>query len=100
MSVLKLLDIIVLAVILTCAFDALRQVKPWNEPWRAVAFVLVSTGAFGWIAYDLDGMPVWWWSLCLHTGFAIYAVLLFNGRHPIWRKRHVDSSGRSSRRTA
>jgi hypothetical protein len=85
---LQVLDIVMLSTVLVCAFDALREVTPWKEPCRAVAFALVTIGSFGWIAYDLHGLPVYWWAFSLHTGFALYAVLLFRGRS--MRRRHTD----------
>lgn len=92
MTIFGLFDIAMLAVILICAFDALRQVTPAREPFRALAFVLVTVGAFGWIACDLRGLPVHWWALSLHLGFAIYAALLFRTRN--FNRRKSDSSSR------
>lgn len=100
MTIVSVFDIVALGVILICAGEAVWQVKPRNEPIRATAFTLVTIGSFGWIAYDLHGLIVQWWAVSLHTGFAIYAVLLFRGRNPMWRKRHVDSSRGSIRRVA
>lgn len=100
MSIVSVFDMVALAVILLCAGDALRQVSPKNQPVRALAFGLVTIGAFGWIAYDIHDLPIQWWAVSLHTGFAIYAVLLFQGRNRMWRKRHVDPPRRSVRRTA
>jgi len=100
MSIVSVFDIVVLAVILLCAGDALRQVRPRRQPARALAFGLVTIGSFGWIAYDVHGLSVQWWAICLHTGFAIYAVLLFQGRNPIGRNGHARPSGRSVRPVA
>jgi hypothetical protein len=82
MTLLSMLDSALLLVILVCAFEALRVANPWKDPVRSIAFALISVGSFGWIAWNLDGAAVRWWSLCLHGGFAIYAVLLFVLRNP------------------
>lgn len=83
MTLLSLLDCALLMVILVCAFDALRVANPWRDPFRSIAFALISVGSFGWIAWNLDGATVHWWSIALHGGFAIYAVLLFVLRNPL-----------------
>ncbi|PMQ04177.1 hypothetical protein DyAD56_15930 [Dyella sp. AD56] len=99
MNYLSVLDIVLLAVILLCAGDALRQLNPFHHPIRSVAFGLVTTGSFGWIGHNAEGFPVQWWALLLHAGFAIYALLLFVGRNPLGL-RHVGTSRGSVRRVA
>jgi Ca2+/Na+ antiporter len=97
MSIVSVFDIIVLVVLLLCAGDAVLQVKATKEPIRETAFTLVTIGAFGWIAYDVQGLPVQWWAVFLHTGFAIYAVILFKSRNPVGRNGHARTSGRPVR---
>lgn len=86
MNYLTALDIVFLLVILLCAGDALRQLHPFTHPIRSIAFGLVTIGSFGWIGHDVEGNPIQWWALSLHTGFAIYAVLLFRARSMTRRK--------------
>ena len=83
MNVLNLLDIVLLSVILLCAGDAIRLLHAVDHPIRCTAFGLVTIGSFGWIVFDAQGGIVRWWALCLHAGFALYAVLLFAGRNPL-----------------
>ena len=98
MTFVSFVDVAMLAVILLCAGDAVWQVKPWREPGRALAFTLVTIGSFGWIAWDCHGGEVYWWSLALHAGFAIYAVILFRIRNPFGNHRHGQLPRQSSGR--
>lgn len=100
MMLMSLLDVALLTVILLCAGDVLRQLKPANEPLRAVAFTLVCIGAFGVIVHDLHGEPASGWALSLRLGFAIYALILFRERNLNRRKTDVDATGRHLRRSA
>jgi hypothetical protein len=81
MTFIGLLDIAALVVILLCAGDALRTLSPFEQPVRAAAFSLVAIGSFGWIGIDLRQAPSWW-AVVMHVGFALYALILFNARHP------------------
>lgn len=83
MSFVNVIDIVMLSVILLCAGDAVRMLRAVDHPIRSTAFGLVTIGSFGWIVHDVDGGAVRWWALCLHAGFALYAVLLFAGRNPL-----------------
>ena len=95
MTFIIVLDIVLLLIILLCAGDALRQLHAFKQPFRCTAFGLVAIGSFGWIVHDIQGAPVKWWSLALHGGFAIYAVLLFVQRNPL-----VTGRAQATRRTA
>lgn len=82
MTFLSIVDLIALGVILLCAGDALRVLHLFEQPVRSIAFLLVAIGAFGQALDVLHGYPVKGWAFALHSGFAIYAVLLFVLRNP------------------
>jgi len=88
MNLLNLLDIAILSVVLMCCFEIVRVLNPMDAPWKAVAFVLITIGSFGWINYDLAGHAVAWYALVLHLGFAICSVVILHNQQ--MRRRSSD----------
>lgn len=78
---LNLFDTMLLAVITLIAYDALRQLHPLQHPARALCFMFIAIGAFGWIMFDTRDAIVPWWALMLHAGFAMHAVIRFHARN-------------------
>lgn len=78
MNLLNLLDIAMLSVILVCGFEVVRTIHPRREPWKAVAFVLITVGAFGWINYDIAGHHLRWFAMWLHAGFALSVLVVMH----------------------
>ncbi|MGC1550827.1 MAG: hypothetical protein WA777_20080 [Rhodanobacter sp.] len=78
---LDLIDITVLTVILVCGFEMVRVLNPFHQPWKTVAFVLITVGSFGWINYDITGHSVAWYALILHAGFATCALVVLHSQH-------------------
>ena len=88
MNLLDLIDITVLTVILVCGFEMVRVLNPFQQPWKTIAFVLITVGSFGWINYDINGHAVAWYALMLHAGFAICALVVLYSQHA--RRRASD----------
>lgn len=78
---LNLFDTMLLAVITLIAYDALRQLHAFRHPARALCFVFMAIGSFGWIMFDTCDIIVPWWALMLHAGFAMHAVIRFHARN-------------------
>jgi hypothetical protein len=74
---INLLDFFLLASILLFAFEALRVTHFKAEPLCAVAFALITIGAFGWAINDLYGVVVPLYAVVLHAGFAVHVLLLY-----------------------
>lgn len=81
MNIISVLDVALLATVLLCACDALRQIRPRRQPWRALAFALAAIGALGCIDALIRGERVAWFTLALHAGFAIYSVARLQARN-------------------
>jgi len=87
-NLLNLLDIAILSVVLMCCFEIVRVLNPMDAPWKALAFVLITIGSFGWINYDLAGHSVAWYALVLHLGFAICSIVILHNQQ--LRRRSTD----------
>lgn len=89
MNVLNLIDIAILAAVLVCSFETVRVLNPLDNPWKAIGFVLIAIGSFGWINYDIAaGHPVAWYALALHAGFAVCSVVILHNQQR--RRRSTD----------
>lgn len=81
MNVPGVLDVAMLATILLCGCDALRQIHPRRQPWRALAFALMTLGALGCMDALIRGASVPWFALVLHAGLAVYSALRLHARN-------------------
>lgn len=92
----NVIDVCVLAFIVFAAFDSLRQITFEESPWRGATFALICVGAFGWIVYDIHGLPITWWQVCMHLGFGMYTGHSFFLNYMPRRRRgerdHVERS--------
>jgi hypothetical protein len=87
-NLFNLIDIVMLSAVLVCGFEIVRLLNPMDSPWKAVSFVLITIGSFGWINYDITGHPVAWYAVVLHGGFAICSVMIMHNHHV--RRRSTD----------
>lgn len=92
MNFSSVMDIAVLLVILICSFEVVRVSNAARQPWQALAFVLITIGALGWIGYDLQGKPVQWFAWLLHAGFAIVSGMVMHAQHA--HRRSTDAGYR------
>ena len=81
MNIIGVLDVALLATILLCACDALRQIQPLRQPCRALAFALIALSALGCIDALIHGGGVRWFALTLHAGLAVYFVAWLQARN-------------------
>ncbi len=87
----NIFDVVLLTIITIVAFDALRQLHPLVHPARAICFLLIAIGAFGWIMVDMRDTAVPWWALMLHAGFALHSVIRFIARNSMEGFTYVDA---------
>lgn len=88
MNIISVLDVALLATIVLCACDALRQIRPRHQPWRALAFGLMALGALGWIDALIRGAGTPWFALALHAGLAVYSAVRLQARNTATRRPH------------
>jgi ABC-type transport system involved in cytochrome c biogenesis permease subunit len=74
-SALCLINLVLLAVALLSAGDALRQVCAWHHPAHAAVLALIVVAAFAGLVDLLAGERAHGWTLALHALMAVAGVL-------------------------
>lgn len=73
----SIVDAVIMAILVLLTGDGIRLMDATVKPAKAVCFVCICIGAFGWFLYDLaHGRPVAWWMMSLHAGVTGLAILV------------------------
>jgi hypothetical protein len=71
---MSLIDCTIVFVILLLAFEQLRITHFYNEPLRALCFILLCAGGFARIMWATSNHDTHWWTISMHAGFMLYGV--------------------------